>query len=76
MAIRNIVGKKIAGLRKARKLSQLALSRLAGIDRGFLSEIENGKVNVSIVILEKIAIGLETSLADLVTPETSTQPQH
>lgn len=38
---------------------------MASLDRSFISEIENGQKNISVVTLEKIAKALGTSMGDL-----------
>lgn len=65
MPITDIVGTRIAALRKTRMLSQSQLAQTAGVDRSFLSEIEHGKANISISILEKIARALNVSMGSL-----------
>lgn len=52
------IGKTIASLRKQKKLSQEDLSGLAEMDRSFLSEIENGHKNFSIMVLFRLAEAL------------------
>ena len=61
-----VIGTNIARRRQALGLTQTELCRLASIDRSFLSEIENGKMNVSVKALVAIADVLECDLADLV----------
>lgn len=61
-----IIGKNIAKLRKDSGMTQEDLSGMAEVDRGFISNIESGKANVSIKTLVIIAQCLETSLAELV----------
>jgi transcriptional regulator with XRE-family HTH domain len=41
------------------------MAEKVGIDRSFLADVERGKRNVSILNLEIIASGLNTSLAQL-----------
>ncbi len=67
MAIEKEIGSRIKRLRKMRKCSQEALSALAGLDRGYISEIENGHKNFSIQTLKKIADALNVKLTDLVS---------
>ncbi len=62
----NLIGKNIRRLRKERKLTQEDLCGLAQIDRSYLSELENGKMNVTVKALVTIANALECSLIDLV----------
>lgn len=59
---RKEIGLKIEQLRKLRGLTQLELSRLAGIDRANISKIESGKYNVGIDILNKIAEAMNVTL--------------
>lgn len=61
-----IIGKNIVRLRKLRKMTQEDLCGLAEIDRSYLSEIENGKMNVTIKSLVIIARALECNLKDLI----------
>lgn len=59
------IGKKIRDLRKAANMSQEALAFEAGLDRSYLSEIENGKKNLSITVLLHLATALNTPARDL-----------
>lgn len=61
-----IIGKNIVKLRRIRKFTQEDLCGIAQIDRSYLSEIENGKMNVTIKSLVTIAHALECGLEDLV----------
>ena len=53
------LGKLIADLRKRRGLTQEALAGLTEMDRSYISEIENGRKNLSVVSLVRIANALE-----------------
>ena len=54
-------------IKRARRLSQTELSKMTGISRNYLSELETGRHNnPSIKTLCKIAIGLNCTLEDLV----------
>lgn len=55
-------GKKVREIRKSEGVSQESLADLAGLDRTYISDIENGKRNVSIETIFKIAGALETSV--------------
>lgn len=61
-----IIGKNIARLRKLRKLTQEDLCGAADMDRSYLSELENGKINVSIKTLVEIATVLKCDLKDII----------
>lgn len=59
------IGKNIVRIRKEKKMTQEDLCGLAQIDRSYLSEIENGKMNVTIKALIKIADALDIKLINL-----------
>lgn len=59
------IGLNIRKYRKKMKLSQVDLAVEVGIDRSYLSEIENGRVNPTINILYAIADSLNVSIVDL-----------
>lgn len=59
------IGKNIVRHRKLRKLTQEDVCGLAQIDRSYLSEIENGKMNATIKSLTTIAHVLGIELIDL-----------
>jgi len=45
-------------------MSQKDLSYSADLDRSYIASVENGKRNISIVNIEKVAIALNVSLKD------------
>lgn len=63
--IRELLGNRIRFLRKKLKLSQEGLALKAGLDRTYVASIENGKRNVSVINIERIANALNCSLFDL-----------
>jgi len=60
------IGSRIRTLRKERDLSQLQLAVLIDNHAEQIGRIERGELNVTIGTLQKIADGLETTLAELV----------
>lgn len=62
-----LFGKKIKKLRIDNDISQEALSEKADMHVTFLSRIENGKTNVSIGSILKLADALEIEIQDLIT---------
>lgn len=60
MDIKKIVGTRIRELRLQMKISQEALANIAEIDRTYMTSVENGKRNISIINLEKIVKALDT----------------
>lgn len=65
MTIQQKVGITIKELRKEQGMSQETFAYESGIDRRYMSDIENGKRNISLDILERIADKLEISLSKL-----------
>jgi len=59
------IGGNIQKMRVSKKLSQEELAHNAGIDRSYLSEIESGYKNLSVLILAQIANALEMDIRDL-----------
>ena len=53
-------------IRLSKKMSQGDISRAIGMDRGYISGLENGKRNPTLKNIEKIADVLGVSVADLV----------
>ena len=65
MCIEKKLGKAIIFRRRQQFISQEDFARKAGINRQYMSGIENGKRNVSVTILEKIAKALNISISEL-----------
>jgi transcriptional regulator with XRE-family HTH domain len=64
MDIKLKIGRRIRELRKELNLSQEALALKSEVDRTYMTDVENGRRNVSIEILEKIINALKVSLSD------------
>ncbi len=58
------IGLNVRKFRKKQKLSQIELAVEVGIDRSYLSEIENGRTNMSVGILYAIADALKTDISE------------
>ena len=63
MTIYEQLGMRIAYLRKQKKMSQLALSIEAEINKNYLSDLEKGRRNPTLLILNKIANALDCDLS-------------
>lgn len=61
------IGQNIRDLRKNAHLRQIDLAVMVGIDCSYLSSIENGKRNPSILLLQNIATALGVSVRDLLS---------
>ena len=59
------IGLNIKKYRKQRGLSQIDLAVEVGIDRSYLSEIENGRTNPSINVLYAIADSLKLQIVQI-----------
>jgi len=60
MDIKTKIGTRIRFLRLQKKVSQESLANIAEIDRTYMTSVENGKRNISIINLEKIVTALDT----------------
>ena len=67
MDIKLLVGKRVKELRNNLRISQEELADLAGLDRTYITSVECGRRNISIVNIEKLAKALKVSLAEFFT---------
>jgi len=58
------IGERIKELRSQQGISQESLAHLANLDRTYVNSVENGKRNISIENIEKIAKALKISIKD------------
>lgn len=59
------LGKRIAYLRQKKGLTQLEFSADSGIAKSYVCELEAGKRNPSMLVLEKVALALNVTLSEL-----------
>lgn len=64
MNIKEKFGQKVKSLREQKGISIEHLANISNVDRNYISDIEKGKRNVSITIMEKIITALD---ADFIT---------
>ena len=69
MDIRKLVGQNFARLRREKGLTQEQVEERSGISHQYLSGLERGKRNPSIVTLYEIAQALGVSHVELVRPQ-------
>lgn len=69
MNIKERVGQRIKALRHQIGLSQEALANKAGVDRTYVTDVENGRRNISVELLEKIIVALEVSFKEFFNAE-------
>ena len=68
MDMRVLVGENVRRTRKLRGLTQEAFAEKSGFSQQYLSSLENGKRNPSVITLYEIAIALEVRPEDLLRP--------
>ena len=59
------LGKNLKQIRTAKGISQGEISRILEVDKGFVSNIENGKTNPTLATITKIAKAIGVSVRDL-----------
>lgn len=69
MDMRKLVGRNFARLRREKGLTQEDVEARSGFSQQYLSGLERGKRNPSIVTLYEIAQALGVSHVELVTPD-------
>ena len=69
MSSRNLVcvaiGKRITALRKSKGWTQVEMADYLGINRGHLSDLELGKREIGLLMLQVVARGLDTTMEKL-----------
>lgn len=75
MSIHEKFGQAVATLRKEKGYSQERFAFEAGIARKYMSDIENGKRNVSLDVISRIADKLEIPLSELFTKVEMTEDE-
>jgi regulatory protein munI len=65
MDIKSKVGKRIKEIREKAEMSQKDLAYSSDLDRSYIASVENGKRNISIINIEKIAKSLGISISEL-----------
>jgi transcriptional regulator with XRE-family HTH domain len=68
MDIRKVIGDNTKRARLRRGLTQEQLAELMGLDRAYISGLEQGRRNPTAVTLWRIAVALEVRPADLLKP--------
>ena len=68
MDMRKLVGENTARIRKDKGLTQEALAEKSGLSQQYISGLENGLRNPTIVTLYELATALGVEHMDLVTP--------
>ncbi|MFN8680314.1 helix-turn-helix domain-containing protein [Paracoccus sp. P2] len=67
--MRKLVGRNLARLRRERGLTQEELEVRSGLSQQYLSSLERGQRNPTVITLYEIAQALEVSHIELVKPD-------
>lgn len=62
-------GDKLRQVRKEKGVSQEKLAALAGLHRTYVSSVERGERNISLLNIEKLSLALGVSMAKLMPAE-------
>jgi transcriptional regulator with XRE-family HTH domain len=65
MDIRKLLGQNVSRLRKEREMKQEALAAAAGITQSYLSQIENGQVNLTLLGVNDLVQALDIKPGEL-----------
>jgi XRE family aerobic/anaerobic benzoate catabolism transcriptional regulator len=65
------LGKRVRQLRTSKRLTRKALSHIADVSERHLAQLETGKGNISVVLLSRIAMALQSNLGDIFRSEYS-----
>ena len=69
MDMRRVVGENVRKYRLAKGLTQEEMSALSGFGQNYLSDLERGRRNPTVVTLWELSQALGVTPADLITPD-------
>jgi transcriptional regulator with XRE-family HTH domain len=69
MDMRKLVGRNVKRIRQQRRLTQEQLAELSGFSQQYISGLEQGRRNPTIVTLYELATSLGVGHMDLVRPD-------
>lgn len=69
MDMRRLVGRNVARYRRAKGLTQEQLEERSGHNQQYLSDLERGRRNPTVVTLFELAQALGCTPVDLITPD-------
>ncbi len=75
MDILSLIGGKIQSIREKNGITQDQLGERAGINAKYVSAIERGQKNLTVLTLEKIAKGLDVELFELLILPIELEPK-
>lgn len=69
MDMRQLVGRNFARLRRQKGLTQEQVAETSGISQQYLSGLENGRRNPTVITLHDLAEALGVTPVDLIVPD-------
>jgi transcriptional regulator with XRE-family HTH domain len=69
MDMRRLVGRNVRRFRQERGLTQEQFAEVSGFSQQYISDLERGQRNPTVVSLYELAVALSVMPADLVTPD-------
>ena len=75
MDMRKLVGRNFARLRREKRLTQEEIEARSGFSQQYLSGLEQGKRNPTVVTLYELAQAIGVTHVDLVMPDDKTRPK-
>jgi len=76
MDMRKLVGRNFARLRRDQGLTQEQVEERSGFSQQFLSSLERGRRNPTVITLYELSQALGVSHVDLVRPDREDPAQH
>ncbi len=67
------LGSRLQGYRKSREMNQQELADRAGLDRAYISSLENGKQNLTVGAVSKLAEALGVSIEELLVGKSGSE---
>lgn len=63
------LGRRVREIRERRGMTRKAVARDADVSERYLSQLESGEGNISIILLRRVTAALDVSLLDVLSPE-------
>ncbi len=71
--MKRLIGRNFARLRRAQGLTQEQVAELSGLSQQYLSGLESGRRNPTLITIYQVAVALGVSHVDLVAPDGGEQ---
>lgn len=73
MDMRRLVGKNVRRIRQKKSLTQEQFAELSGFSQQYISSLEHGRRNPTVVTLYELAAALGVSPTDLIRPRKTSR---